>query len=231
MIDLVREPELYIGGEWAPGSGDDCEVGNPATEATTGVVTQASRVDVDRAIVAARSAFDEWAATPVAVRAAALRRLHDVIAERAETFAALINREQASPLPVARQLHVDTPLAVIARTADAVEEFAFRSCYGNSVILREPVGVVSAITPWNLPLHQMIVKVVPALAAGCTVVLKPAVLTPLTAFELARAFEAAQLPTSVFNLVAGSGRDVGDQGYSVRCAGEWGCRIERSRTG
>jgi aldehyde dehydrogenase (NAD+) len=208
--ELVREPELYIGGEWVPGGEDDCEVENPATEEITGVVTQASRKDVDRAIVAARGAFGPWADTSVAERAAMLRRLHDVITDRADLFAELINREQGSPPPLARKFHVDTPLAVLARTADAVEEFSFRSQRDHSMILREPVGVVAAITPWNLPLHQIIVKVAPALAAGCTVVLKPAALTPLSAFELARAFEAAGFPPGVFNVVSGSGREVGD---------------------
>ncbi|MEB3071719.1 aldehyde dehydrogenase family protein [[Mycobacterium] vasticus] len=211
MTDLLREPALYIDGDWVPGTAEDCEVENPATEQTTGVVAQASPHEVEGALEAAHRAFASWSATPVAERADALRRLHDVIAERAETFAELINREQGSPPPLARKLHVDVPLSVIAQTAAAVEEFAFRSRIGNSVIIREPVGVVAAITPWNLPLHQIIVKVVPALAAGCTVVLKPAALTPLTAFELARAFDAAGFPAGVFNLVAGSGRDVGEQ--------------------
>lgn len=211
MAALIREPKLYIGGEWQPGGGDDCEVENPATEATTGVVTQASREDVNSALTVARDAFDGWATTPVAERAAALRRLHEVITTRAETFAELIQREQGSPPPLARKLHVDTPLAVLANTADALEQFEFRSRLGNSVILREPVGVVAAITPWNLPLHQIVVKVAPALAAGCTVVLKPPALTPLSAFELARAFEAAEFPAGVFNVVTGSGREVGDE--------------------
>ncbi|GAB3003205.1 aldehyde dehydrogenase family protein [Amycolatopsis acidiphila] len=209
--ELIREPALYIGGDWVAGGGSECEVENPATEETTGVVVQASPAEVDQAVGAARAAFDGWANTPVQDRVDALRRLCDVIADRAETFAALITREQGSPPPLARKLHVDTPLGVIARTADALEEFPFQWRRDNSVILREPVGVVAAITPWNLPLHQIIVKVVPALAAGCTVVLKPAALTPLTAFELARAFEAAGFPPGVFNLVTGGGRDVGDQ--------------------
>ena len=208
--ELIREASLYIGGDWVAGGGSDCEVENPATEEPTGVVTQASTSDVDDAVRAARDAFDGWAHTPVPDRVEALRRLHDVIADRADAFAALITREQGSPPPVARKLHVDTPLGVLARTADALAEFPFRQQRDNSVILREPVGVVAAITPWNLPLHQIVVKVVPALAAGCTVVLKPAALTPLTAFELARAFEAAGFPPGVVNLVPGSGRDVGD---------------------
>lgn len=211
MTELIHERKLYIGGEWIAGGGQDCVVENPATEELAGIVTQGSRDNADNAVAAAREAFESWSATSIADRAAALRRLHDVISERADGFASLINREQGSPFPLARKLHVDTPLAVIARTADAVEEFPFRARRDNSVILREPVGVVAAITPWNLPLHQIIVKVVPALAAGCTVVLKPATLTPLTAFELSRAFEAAQFPAGVFNVVTGGGRDVGDR--------------------
>jgi aldehyde dehydrogenase (NAD+) len=211
MADLIREQSLYIGGEWVPGGGADSEVENPATEEVTGVVTQAGSADVDAAIDAARRAFEGWAATPVAERVKVLRRLHEVITERAGTFADIINREQGSPAPLARKLHVDVPLGVIAGTADALAEFPFQRRLGNSVILREPVGVVGAITPWNLPLHQIVVKVVPAIAAGATVVLKPAALTPLAAFELARALEAAGLPGGVFNLVTGGGRDVGDQ--------------------
>ncbi|NMH99864.1 aldehyde dehydrogenase family protein [Pseudonocardia acidicola] len=210
MADILREPALYIDGRWVPGGGDDLEVENPATEEVTGVITQASESDVDAAVAAARAAFPAWAATPVAERAAVLRRIRDVIVERADHFADLINREQGSPPKVARALHVDTPVAVLDKTIDALEAFPFTSEIGNSLILRQPVGVVAAITPWNLPLHQVVVKVIPALAAGTTVVLKPAGLTPLAAFELARAFEAAGLPNGVFNLVPGSGRVVGD---------------------
>jgi aldehyde dehydrogenase (NAD+) len=210
MAEVQREPALYIDGRWVPGGGADLEVENPATEEVIGVVTQADTADVDAAVAAARAAFPAWAATPVAERAAVLRRVRDVIAERADVFADTVHREQGSPPKVARALHVDTPLAVIDRTIDALERFPFRSEVGNSLVLREPVGVVAAITPWNLPLHQVVVKVVPALAAGATVVLKPAGLTPLAAFELARAFEAAGLPAGAFNLVPGSGRVVGD---------------------
>ncbi|MEU6697553.1 aldehyde dehydrogenase family protein [Pseudonocardia sp. NPDC046786] len=208
--DVLREPYLYIGGQWSAGRGADLEVENPATEETTAVVTQASVEDVEAAIAVAREAFDGWAATPVSERAAVLRRARDILAERADELATIINREQGSPLKVARALHVDTPIAVIDATVEALERFPFRSELGNSVVLREPVGVVGAITPWNLPLHQVVVKVVPALAAGATVVLKPAGLTPLAAFALARAFDDAGFPPGVFNLVPGSGRVVGD---------------------
>jgi aldehyde dehydrogenase (NAD+) len=204
------ETRLYIGGEWTPGGGADLEVENPATEQVTGVVTQASADDVEAAVAAARGAFPGWAATPVAERAALLRRVRELLAERADVFADIVNREQGSPPKVARALHVDTPIAVVDATIEALERFPFTSESGNSLIRREPVGVVAAITPWNLPLHQVVVKVVPALAAGTTVVLKPAGLTPLAAFELARVFDDAGLPAGAFNLVPGSGRVVGD---------------------
>ncbi|WP_240812642.1 aldehyde dehydrogenase family protein [Streptomyces sp. DASNCL29] len=211
MTDLIRENNLYINGAWVSGSAGEQEIENPVTETVTGVVTQAGAAEVDAAIEAAATAFPAWAATPVSERVTLLRRLHARITEQADHFAHLVTREQGSPPKVARGLHVDVPLSVIAKTIEATEEFPFRRELGNSVILREPVGVVAAITPWNLPLHQVVAKVVPALAAGCTVVLKPAALTPLSAFELARAIEAAGFPAGVFNLVTGGGREVGDR--------------------
>jgi aldehyde dehydrogenase (NAD+) len=210
VTEPIREDNLYIDGAWVPGTGGEQEVEDPTTETVTGVVTKAAPAEVDAAIDAAAAAFPAWAATPVAERVALLRALHARISERADHFAELITREQGSPPRVARGLHVDVPLGVIEKTAEATEEFLFRKRLGNSVILREPVGVVAAITPWNLPLHQVVVKIVPALAAGCTVVLKPAALTPLSAFELARAIHDAGFPPGVFNLVTGGGRDVGD---------------------
>src|ERR1700736_2750592 len=115
---LIREPALFIGGRWVPGGGTERDVEDPATEKTTGLVTQACPADVDQAATAAHPALDGWRATPVGDRAAALRRLHKIIADRADCFAALITREQGSPAPLARNLHVDTPLRVIAETAD-----------------------------------------------------------------------------------------------------------------
>ena len=205
------ESALYIDGRWVAGGGEDLEVENPANGEVTGVITQASSADVDDAVQAAKRSFPAWSATPVLERAEILRRIWEVLTERADLFAEIINREQGSPPKVARALHVDTPLAVMAATIEALESFEFTRELGNSLIHHEPVGVVAAITPWNLPLHQVIVKVVPALAAGATVVLKPSELTPLAAFELARVFDVAGLPAGVFNLVPGGGSDVGRQ--------------------
>lgn len=210
MTTIQREPALYINGRWTPGSGADLEVEDPATEEVTGVISQAAPADVAVAIAAARAAFPGWAAIPVPERAGVLRRVREVIANQADVFAGIIHRELGAPPKAARSLHVDTPLAVIDAAIEALEQFPFESRIGNSLIRREPAGVVAAITPWNLPLHQVIVKVIPALAAGAVVVLKPAGLTPLTAFELARAFDQAGLPPGVFNLVPGSGKEIGD---------------------
>ena len=109
MSELIREPSLLINGEWVPGTGPECEVENPATEQLAGISTQASPSEVEAAVEAARTAFQPWTRTPVSERVAFLRRLHDVIAERADRFADLVTREQGSPPPVARKLHVDCP--------------------------------------------------------------------------------------------------------------------------
>ena len=154
MNDIQRESALYIDGRWTPGGGRDREVENPATETITGLITEASPDDVEAAVAAARTAFPGWARTPVAARAAILRRVRDVIADRADLFADTVHREQGSPPRIARVLHVDTPLAVIDATLAALERFPFRSTIGNSVILRQPAGVVAAITPWTLPLTR-----------------------------------------------------------------------------
>ena len=207
--DLIREQMLLIGGDWVPGTGAEIEVEDPATEEVTGLAIQASPNDAEAAILAARSAFPRWAATSVAERVARLRRLGEAIAERADRFAEIIHREQGSPPALARKLHVDVPLRVIEQTADALEAFQFTREIGRSLVVYEPAGVVAAITPWNMPLHQVVVKVVPALATGATVVHKPAELTPLTAFEFARAIDDAGFPAGAFNLVPGSGEDIG----------------------
>lgn len=204
------ENELLIGGRWIPGGGPDLEVEDPTTEKIIGVVTQAAPDDVEMAVAAARRAACDWAQTSIADRAALLRRIRDTIAQRADLFAETIHREQGSPLPLAQRLHVATPLSVMDATINALERFSFTTELDNSTIVREPVGVVAAITPWNLPLHQVVAKVFPALAAGATVVLKPAELTPITAFEMARAFDAAGLPAGVLNLVVG-GPAIGQQ--------------------
>ena len=210
MSDVIREPLLYIGGEWVRANSSELEVEDPAEERVVGVVTQASASDVTEAISAAKGAFPKWSGISVADRVAFLRRLQLLLTERADLLAEIVNKEQGSPLALARKLHVDVPLSVLDATIDALGSYQFKSQIGNSLIFREPIGVVAAITPWNLPLHQIVTKVIPALAAGATVVLKPASLTPLVAYELARAIDEAGLLPGAFNLVPGSGSIVGE---------------------
>ncbi|MEV6103537.1 aldehyde dehydrogenase family protein [Streptomyces sp. NPDC051940] len=197
---------LFIGGTWraAAGSGS-IEVVNPADEQVIGTVPAGDAQDVDAAVRAARDAFPGWAATPPAERAAHLAALRDQLAARADEIAETVTAELGAPPVLAQKVHAGLPIAVTGSYAELAATYAFEERIGNSTVLHEPVGVVGAITPWNYPLHQITAKVVPALAAGCTVVLKPAEDTPLVAQLFAEAVEAAGLPAGVFNLVTGLG--------------------------
>lgn len=184
---------------------DTIAVVNPADERVIARVPAGTAEDVDAAVRAARAAFPAWAATPPAERAARLTALADALAARKDTLAETITAELGSPLPLSQMVHAGVPVLVAASYAELAARYAFEERIGNSTVLLEPVGVVGAITPWNYPLHQIVAKVAPALAAGCTVVLKPAEDTPLTAQLFAEATEAAGLPPGVFNLVTGLG--------------------------
>ncbi|MGW0858552.1 aldehyde dehydrogenase family protein [Streptomyces sp. NPDC002690] len=197
---------MYIGGAWRPAEGrDTIAVVNPADEQVIAQVPAGTAADVDAAVRAARAAFPGWAATPPAGRAARLAALRDVLAARAEEIAATITAELGSPLRLSQTVHAGVPVLVAGSYAELAATYAFEEKLGNSTVLHEPVGVVGAITPWNYPLHQIVAKVAPALAAGCTVVLKPAEDTPLTAQIFAEATEEAGIPAGVFNLVTGLG--------------------------
>jgi aldehyde dehydrogenase (NAD+) len=206
---MIRD-KLYIGGAWvAPASTRTIDVENPATEETLGHVPAGTAEDVDRAVAAARAAFDGWAGTPMADRGAALDRLHTALAARAGDIARTVGLELGTPLKVARNIQAGLPLTVLRGYADTAAKPADEETIGNSLVLHEPVGVVGAITPWNYPLHQIVAKVAAALAAGCTVVLKPSELTPLVAYLLIDAADEAGLPPGVLNLVPGTGPVVG----------------------
>ncbi|MFJ8587139.1 aldehyde dehydrogenase family protein [Streptomyces sp. NPDC093595] len=198
---------MYIGGAWVPAVGDagTIEVVNPADEQVIAHVPAGSAEDVDAAVRAARAAFPAWAATAPAERAARLAALRDALAARKDEIAATVTAELGAPPALAQNVHVGLPVAVAGTYADLAASYAFEEKVGNSTVLLEPVGVVGAITPWNYPLHQIVAKVAPALAAGCTVVLKPAEDTPLTAQLFAEAAHDAGLPAGVFNLVTGLG--------------------------
>ncbi|MPY33171.1 aldehyde dehydrogenase family protein [Streptomyces adustus] len=197
---------MYIDGAWRPAAGQDViEVVNPADEQVLGTVPAGTALDVDTAVRAARAALPGWAATAPAERAARLGALRDVLVARAEEIAATVTAELGSPLEFSRAVHAGVPVAVAGSYADLAATYAFEEKVGNSTVHHEPVGVVGAITPWNYPLHQIVAKVAPALAAGCTVVLKPAEDTPLTAQLFAEAVHEAGVPAGVFNLVTGLG--------------------------
>jgi acyl-CoA reductase-like NAD-dependent aldehyde dehydrogenase len=166
---------------------------------------------VDHAVRAARAAFDNgWGDTTVQERADWLRKLANALKERTEQIAKTIAQEVGSPLTMATNIQAGLPVAVTNSYAQLIAETKLEQEIGNSVVVREPFGVVGAITPWNYPLHQIMAKVAPALAAGCTVVLKPSEVAPLNAFLLAEACEAISLPPGVLNIVTGYGPVVGE---------------------
>ncbi|MEU3747613.1 MULTISPECIES: aldehyde dehydrogenase family protein [Streptomyces] len=197
---------MYIGGEWRPAAGSDSiAVINPADEQVIAHVPAGTAEDVDAAVRAARAALPGWAATPPAGRAARIAALRDALAARAEEIAATVTAELGAPPQLAATVHAGLPVVVAGSYAELAATHSFEEKVGNSTVYAEPVGVVAAITPWNYPLHQIVAKVAPALAAGCTTVLKPAEDTPLTAQLFAEAVHEAGLPAGVFNLVTGLG--------------------------
>ncbi|GAA3774167.1 aldehyde dehydrogenase family protein [Streptomyces chiangmaiensis] len=203
---------MYIDGAWRPAAGPDViEVVNPVDEQVIGRVPAGTAEDVDAAVRAARTALPAWSATSPTERAARLTALRDVLVARKDEIAETVTAELGSPLPFSQNVHVGMPIMVAGSYAELAATHAFEEKVGNSTVYQEPVGVVGAITPWNYPLHQVVAKVAPALAAGCTVVLKPAEDTPLTAQLFAEAVHEAGVPAGVFNLVTGLGPVAGQE--------------------
>jgi acyl-CoA reductase-like NAD-dependent aldehyde dehydrogenase len=207
---IVRD-HFYIDGAWVePRGTGSFDVHNAATEEVIGRIPDGNAVDVDRAVRAARAALESWAATTPAERADYLRKISDGLLARKAELTELIIDELGSPRPLTSQYMVVFPASTIAFYANLLADFPFEERLGNSVVVREPVGVVGAITPWNYPLHQIVAKVGPALAAGCTVVLKPSEVVPLSCFVFAEVVDAAGLPPGVFNFLSGYGPVVGE---------------------
>ncbi|WIX75354.1 aldehyde dehydrogenase family protein [Amycolatopsis carbonis] len=202
---------LYIGGEWVPAAGAaTIAVENPATEQVQAQIPEGSADDVDRAVRAAREAFPAWSATTRAERAELLRKLHEGLAKRAEEIGETIARDVGTPLRIATRIQAALPQTDVRTYVDLLGEDAPEEKVGNSLIVREAAGVVAAITPWNYPLHQITCKIAPALAAGCTVVVKPSEVAPLGAYQLFDAIHEAGFPAGVVNLVTGFGPVVGE---------------------
>ncbi|MGY0066388.1 aldehyde dehydrogenase family protein [Streptomyces sp. QTS137] len=197
---------MYIDGAWRPAAGPDViEVVNPADGQVIATVPAGTAEDVDAAVRAARAALPAWAATPPAERAARLAALRDALVARQDEIAETVTAELGAPLKLSQAVHAAVPIAVAGSYAELAATYPFEERTGNSTVLHEPVGVVGAITPWNYPLHQIVAKAAPALAAGCTIVVKPAEDTPLVARLLAEAVHEAGVPAGVFNLVTGLG--------------------------
>jgi len=206
----VRD-KLYVGGEWVDPTGSETiDVINSSTEEVMGRIPQGTPEDVDRAVAAARAAFEGWSQTPMVERAELIRAIAGGLAARGEEIAGTIAQELGMPLAQCVAIQAGLPTMTFTSVPQLLEDVAWREEVGNSVVVREPVGVVGAITPWNYPLHQIAAKVAPALAVGCTVVLKPSEVAPLNAFILAEIIDEVGLPAGVFNLVTGTGPVVGE---------------------
>ncbi|HYS38635.1 MAG TPA: aldehyde dehydrogenase family protein [Pseudonocardiaceae bacterium] len=208
---VVTRTGHVIAGALVDTASDRIEVINPATEQVIASVPAGTAADVDAAVSAATAAFPAWSATPVAERAAIVRRISEGLAARGAEIAATITAEMGSPITFARRVQAGVPVYTSAGIADLLEGgYPFGEQIGNSLVVREPVGVVGCITPWNYPLHQIVAKVVPALAAGCTVVLKPSEIAPLVAGIFLDVLASAGVPAGVVNLVHGVGPVVGE---------------------
>ncbi|MFI5026253.1 MAG: aldehyde dehydrogenase family protein, partial [Solirubrobacterales bacterium] len=195
----VRD-KIFIGGEWVePQGAETIDVVNSTTEETMGTIPACAPGDADRAVAAAREAFESWSQTSREERAGYLSAIAAGLGERSEEIAATIAQELGMPLKLSQLIQAGLPTGQFAAMPGLMEEVAWEEEIGNSRVLREPVGVLGAITPWNYPLNQIAAKVAPALAAGCTIVLKPSEVVPLNAFILAEVIEAAGLPAGVFN--------------------------------
>jgi aldehyde dehydrogenase (NAD+) len=211
MTDVRFRDHIYLDGAWVASSGGGrIDVENPSTEQVVATIPEGTAEDVDRAVDAARRALAGWAATTPEERGKHLQRLHEALAARQDEIAVTIATEVGAPLKIARSIQAGLPLTVLGSYAQAVASYPFEERVGNSLVVKEPIGVVGAITPWNYPLHQVVAKVAAALAAGGTVVLKPSEVAPLCSYLLFDAIHEVGLPPGVANLVPGYGPVVGE---------------------
>ncbi len=202
--------KFYIDGAWVdPVVPALLDVIDPSTEEAFTQISVGSKPDVDRAVAAAKAAFQSFAVTDRAERLALLKRILEVYNERYEDIAAAVSREMGAPLSFARESQAWAGRAHLEATITAFERFEFSEKRGSTMVVKEPIGVCALITPWNWPLNQIVCKVAPAIAAGCTVVLKPSEIAPISGIIFAEVMEAAGTPKGVFNMVNGNGPDVG----------------------
>lgn len=208
---MLKHNHLFIDGAMTIAQGEDeLPVTDSFTEEVFARYRSASREDVQEAVAAARRAFTGWSNTPLNERIAAVRGVAAALSIQSEVLASAISREVGMPCKLSARIQVGAPIAAWESYAELAADVDWETRVGHSLVQKVPVGVVACITPWNYPLHQITGKIVPALLAGCTVVLKPSEIAPTSAFMLAEAIHKAGLPPGVFNLVHGSGPDVGE---------------------
>jgi len=202
--------QFYMGGKWVnPTEARDWEVINPSNEETIALISLGSAADVDKAVAAAKKAFESYSQTADAERLALLQRVIDVYKAKSEEMAQTISLEMGCPLSLSRAAQVAAGLGHLLEIVRVLEQFQFETVKGSTLMRKEPIGVCGLITPWNWPMNQIAAKVAPALAAGCTVVLKPSEMAPLSAYLFAQILDQAGVPAGVFNLVNGDGPTVG----------------------
>jgi acyl-CoA reductase-like NAD-dependent aldehyde dehydrogenase len=208
---MIERSRLYIGGQWVRSAGSETlPVVNSTTEQVMATIPDATAEDVDAAVAAAKLAFPGWARTSLDERAAYCTRIAAGLAERSDEIATVTSQEVGMVKPLSLIIQARLPYGSFASVPAVLAQFCFEEKIGNSLVVREPVGVVGCITPWNYPLPQSAAKVASALAAGCTVVLKPSEIAPLSTFVLAEIIDSIGLPPGVFNLVTGTGRTAGE---------------------
>jgi acyl-CoA reductase-like NAD-dependent aldehyde dehydrogenase len=206
-----QRTDIYIDGAWVPSQGQgSIDVFDSTDGSVIGSIPAGSAADVDKAAKAARAAFDGWAATSPEERGKFCTRIAEGLGARMDEIATIVTREAGMPKWLSQLVQAGLPINSFTTAAQIAESFPYEETVGNSLVVREPVGVVGCITPWNYPLHQIAAKVAYAIAAGCTVVLKPSEVAPLDAYVLAEVVNDAGLPAGVFNLVTGTGAEVGE---------------------
>lgn len=202
---------IYVDGQWIPSDGKTTlSVFDSTNEEVMATIPEGTASDVTKAAKAAKAAFVSWSTTPPGTRAKYLTAISDALAARMDEISSAITRETGMSKMLSNMIQVGLPIGSFKQAAVLAESFEFEKQVGTSLIVREPIGVVGCITPWNYPLHQIAAKVAFALASGCTVVLKPSEVAPIDAFMLAEIIHEAKLPAGVFNLVTGTGPVVGE---------------------
>ncbi len=202
--------QFYIDGKWvSPAKAHDFNVVNPANEQPIATISLGTAADVDKAVAAARKAFESYSETSVETRLALLQRIIEVYQSKSEEMAETISQEMGAPLSLSRAAQTPAGLGHFLEIVKVLKQFQFEELHGSTLMRKEPIGVCGLITPWNWPMNQIASKVAPALAAGCTMVLKPSELAPLSAYLFAQILDEAGLPPGVFNMVNGDGPTVG----------------------